>query len=158
MTCLFVSGRGQRGRWVRPSLEGEGLVVGCGGFGGGCGAVGVVVGDGIGGADPGCVEDVAQRGGAGGKTLVDEGLAGGGAGAGEGSGLLELVGLFYERVGVAEGGKIVVEEVAEESGLGGDERGDVGGLDGGGDEGALELGVDVVLGGVAVGVGADPAV
>jgi hypothetical protein len=52
--------------------------------------------DGVGGVDPGGVDEVAELDGAGGDALGREGFAFGGAGAGEGSRLFELVGFFYE--------------------------------------------------------------
>ncbi len=123
------------------------------------GLVGVVLGDGVGGVDPGGVDHVAELDGSGGEALFGEGLAVGGSGAGEAAGLFELVGLLDESVGVVEVVEVVGPLVGDEGGLGGgDEGGDVGGLDVGGDVDGLEEGVDFVVGGVAGGVGAGPAV
>ena len=118
------------------------------------GSVAAVRGNRLGGFYPGGVDHVAQLDGAGGELPFDEGLAVGGSGAGECSGFLHLVGLLDERVGVAEVGQVLVEDIAHDDGFGGfDQGGEVGGLDVGVDEFALKEGVDVVLGGVAVGLG-----
>jgi hypothetical protein len=119
----------------------------------------VVFLDGVGAVDPGGVDEVAEFDGSGGETLCGEGFRFGGSGVGEASVFLELIDLFDERVGVVEVVPVLRPLVVDDGGLGGrDERGYVRGLDVGGDEDGLELGVDVVFGGVAVGIGAGPAV
>ncbi len=57
--------------------------------------------EGIGGSDPGGVDEVAKFGCARGETFVDEGFSVGRAGSGESAGFVELVGFFYKGIGVA---------------------------------------------------------
>ncbi len=100
--------------------------------------------DGVAGVDPGGVDEVAQLDGAGGEPLGGEGFALGRACGIEGAGLFELIGLLHQRMGVVQvvevAGPLVVDDVRLG---GGDQRGDVGELKVGSDEGALELRVDV---------------
>ena len=119
----------------------------------------VVFLDGVGGVDPGGVDEVAEFDGSGGEALFGEGFGFGGSGAGEAAVFVELVDLFDERVGVVEVVPVLGPLVVDDGGRGGGYEGSyVGGLDVGGDVDALELRVDMVLGGVVVGVGAGPAV
>ena len=72
-------------------------------------------------------------------------------------GFVELVDLLDIGAGVAEVREVVVPLVADGV-QGRHERLDIGGVDGGVDKRGFEETVDVVLGGVAVGIGPDPAV
>ena len=77
-------------------------------------SVSLVRGDGLGGFNPRGVDHVAQLDGAGGELPIDEGLAGRGTGAGERSLLLQLIGLLDQRVGVAQIGEVVGEDILED--------------------------------------------
>jgi hypothetical protein len=111
--------------------------------------------DGVGGVDPGGVDEVAEFDGAGGEAFFGEGFRFGSTGADEAVVLVELIDLLDEGVGVVKVVEVTDPLVGVDLGLaGGDQRRDIGGFDVGGDEGGLKLGVDVVLGGVVVGVGA----
>jgi hypothetical protein len=119
----------------------------------------VVFLDGVGGVGPGGDDEVAEFDGAGGEALFGEGFGFRRASVVEAAGFFELVGFFYEGVGLVEVLPVLGPLVVDDGGLGGgDEGGDVGGFDVGRDVDGFKLGVDLVFGGVAVGVGAGPAV
>jgi len=119
---------------------------------------GDVGGDGVGAPDPGGVDHVAEHGGAGGEAVGYEVARLWGSSGSEAAHLFQLIELFDSGGGVAEIGHVGLKEVAV-NGLGGSDFGlDVEGGKIGGDEGAFELRVNLVAGGVAVGVGAGPPV